>query len=400
MPALLTRMSQAPNAEIARSKIALPPASGGDAVVARDRLAAGVADRLHHLVGDARAAGAVGLTAEVVDHHLGAFAAEQERGLAPDPAAGAGDDRYLSIEHAHRSPPCNRSTLGRAAHRRDRRLARGLELVARLPRRQRVGFGDEESAVERQPGVFDHAVVAPRLVELVRGLVVVLARVELGLLAAPLRRPPDEGGAGLEVERRNADLREVELVGAVEVAAIGELVALDGASLQPGDRFDHRVEVRLAVADEAEVGGHPEHVGAVDVDVGGDAAGRDGGVLRVELRAEQALLLAADERDHDRSARRLGQRLERLGDGDHQRHAGRVVARAVVDGVAARVGDADAEVIVVRAVGGPLGGEASGSRPGMTPITFAVVVRRSLLWRRSEVVTPSGTGRKSRDLAP
>ncbi len=184
----------------------LAAGGGGDGVVARDRLAAGAADRGHHLVGDARGAGAVDLAAEVVDHDLGSLAAEQERGLAPDPPAGAGDDRYLSVEHAHVrsslkvSRAVSRRSRPAPLDRRQRRLARGLELVARLPGRQRVGLGDQQPAVERQPRVLDHAVVVPRLVELVRGLVVVLARVELGLLAAPLRRPSDVGGAGLEVE--------------------------------------------------------------------------------------------------------------------------------------------------------------------------------------------------------
>ena len=95
---------------------------------------------------------------------------------------------------------------------------------------------------------------------------------------------PQPGGladvvvAGVEVERGHADLGEVELVGAVEEALVGELVRHQHAALPRGQRLRDRVERGLAEADLGEVAACGRDVAAVEVDVGGDLAGREGGV--------------------------------------------------------------------------------------------------------------------------
>src|SRR6185503_3639072 len=104
---------------------------------------------------------------------------------------------------------------------------------------------------------------------------------------------------------------------------------------------------RLLDADVGDVLRLAPDVGAVEVDVGSDAAGGHGRVLGEVLRAQQSLLLGGDEADHHRAPRRLGQRLEGARDGEDLGAAGGVVAGAVVDGVAGGVRVADAEVVVV-----------------------------------------------------
>ena len=68
----------------------------GDVVVRRDGLAAGGADLGGRLLGD---------VAEVVDDDLGALGGEQQGVLAPEPAAGAGDDRDPAVECPHGAAP-------------------------------------------------------------------------------------------------------------------------------------------------------------------------------------------------------------------------------------------------------------------------------------------------------
>src|SRR5262245_53611225 len=101
-------------------------------------------------------------------------------------------------------------------------LAGGLELVARSPARHVVGVGDADADRESQARVLDHAVEVPVGPDLVARLVIVMVLVGLDLFAAPGVRAIDELGAGVEVEARDADAREAELIGAVEGAAIGE----------------------------------------------------------------------------------------------------------------------------------------------------------------------------------
>mgnify|MGYP000542407029 CR=1 FL=1 len=60
---------------------------------------AALLDLLDHLLGGRRVrAGAVGRSAGIVDHDLGAFRRAQERDLAPDAAACAGDDDDLVLQ--------------------------------------------------------------------------------------------------------------------------------------------------------------------------------------------------------------------------------------------------------------------------------------------------------------
>ena len=170
------------------------------------------------------------------------------------------------------------------------------------------------------------------------------------LLAAPFRRTVDEVGPGIEIHCRHADLCETELVRPIEVALVGELIGLHDAALLFRDHVHELVDGRFAEADERNVVGVSPDVAAIVVDVGRNFAGRKGRIVGVILRAQQALLFGADERDQDRAARRLGQRDERTGDGHHLRDARRIVECAIVDAVAIFIRCADADVVVVRRV--------------------------------------------------
>src|SRR5262249_59589834 len=110
------------------------------------------------------------------------------------------------------------------------------------------------------------AVEVPVGLDLIAGLVVADLLEGLDLLAAPAGRAADEVGAGVEVEAGDADAREAELIGAVERAAIGELVGLDDAALARGELVDQRIERGLALADVGHVAGLAPDVGAVVVD--------------------------------------------------------------------------------------------------------------------------------------
>src|SRR5262245_12666207 len=107
------------------------------------------------------------------------------------------------------------------------------------------------------------------------------------LLLAPARRLAEVVGARVEVERGHADLREGELIGAVVVAAIGELVGEERAALMLENGARDRIERGLAVPDRRQVARAPAEIAAVVVDVGGDAPGRDRRMQRVVLRAQQ-----------------------------------------------------------------------------------------------------------------
>ena len=65
--------------------------------------AAGGADLLGHRLGRTRRAlvAAALAAAEVVDQHLGAFARRDQRALAPDAVAGAGDQHHPAVQCAH-----------------------------------------------------------------------------------------------------------------------------------------------------------------------------------------------------------------------------------------------------------------------------------------------------------
>ena len=78
----------------------------GDVVVVGDGLAAGRLDLGHDLLGRRGVgAGALGRSAEVVHHDLGALGGEQERVLPPDPPPCSGDDGHPALELVHVSSP-------------------------------------------------------------------------------------------------------------------------------------------------------------------------------------------------------------------------------------------------------------------------------------------------------
>src|ERR1700730_17646209 len=164
-------------------------------------------------------------------------------------------------------------------------LARRFELIAGLPRRHAIGLRDEPRGQHIELRVLNHAVEVPAAVELVGRLMVFLQLPLLDLRAAPARRPADDVRAGCEKQCRYADLGERELVGAVVVAAVGELIGLQYPSLEFGDPRGDRVERGLAHADQRRIAGAAENVAAVDVDVGRDAAGGERGMQRIVARA-------------------------------------------------------------------------------------------------------------------
>src|SRR5262245_53009188 len=125
----------------------------------------------------------------------------------------------------------NTTNALRPHHLTQRLLPRRLELVARVPRRHRNGLRHEPAGVEADQRVLDHPVVHPRVVDLVAGLVIDLFGPLLVLLAAPAFGFADVIRALVEVERGHADLRKVELVGAVEVALVRKLIGHDLAAL-------------------------------------------------------------------------------------------------------------------------------------------------------------------------
>src|ERR1017187_36061 len=184
------------------------------------------------------------------------------------------------------------------------RTARGLqprrlELVAFVPPRQRGRVGDAAAEPEGEPGVLDGAGKVPRLPELVRRLVVVVPLVKLFLLAAEARRLSDNVGALLQIRGGDADSREIELVGAVERAAVGKLVTLDAPALHLRDGLEVGVERRLALADPDDVLRPAKPADAVHADVHGDAPGENGRVLREVFRAEKALFFPRHEGEID-----------------------------------------------------------------------------------------------------
>src|SRR5215831_1624267 len=181
------------------------------------------------------------------------------------------------------------------AHRRECLLACRLELITGLPGRQRVRLSDQPRREHGKLCVLDHPIEVPAAIEPIGGLMVLVELPLLFLLTAPAGGAPDEVRAVIEKQRRHADVGERELVGAIVVAAVGKLIALDYATLRCRNARGGLIERGLAECDRRRIVRAPENVAAIDVDVRGDPAGRKGGMLRVVLRAEKSALLAGDE---------------------------------------------------------------------------------------------------------
>ena len=154
-----------------------------------------------------------------------------------------------------------------------------------------------------------------------------------------------------QVRRRHADLREVELVGAVEPPLVRELVRFHDAPLHRGDGDDVAIERGLAQSDHRDVARFPEPVGLIHVDVGRDAPGRHWRVFGEILGTEEALLLSGHDGEKDRAPGRPRESGKGARDRQDRSHAGGVVDRAVVDvvgaGLRARL---DPEMVVMRGV--------------------------------------------------
>ena len=99
---MLTSTWRSPNASIAGVDQALAALPVGHVVGVGDGLAAHGLDLVDDLLGGrAVVARAVDGAAEVVDDDLGALGGEQQRVLAADAAARAGDDGDASVECSH-----------------------------------------------------------------------------------------------------------------------------------------------------------------------------------------------------------------------------------------------------------------------------------------------------------
>ena len=107
MPALFTSTCRSPNASTAVLIEALAALPVGDVVGVGDGLAAHGLDLVDDLLAPAvrSSPDAVDGAAEVVDDDLGALRREQQRVLAADAPAGAGDDRDASVECTHGCGP-------------------------------------------------------------------------------------------------------------------------------------------------------------------------------------------------------------------------------------------------------------------------------------------------------
>ncbi len=110
---------------------------------------------------------------------------------------------------------------------------------------------------------------------------IVDVRIVIDLFPAPARRPVDEIGTGIEIHRGHADLGEAELVGAVEITLVGELVRLDLPALLRGDHRYDRVDRRLAEADIGYVVRMAPDISAVVVQVRGDPPRRERRIVRI-----------------------------------------------------------------------------------------------------------------------
>src|SRR5215472_1624539 len=106
---------------------------------------------------------------------------------------------------------------------RQRSLAGRFEFIARLPGRQGIGLRDEPRREQSKLCVLDHAVEIPAVIELVGGLMVVRPFPSFDLLAAPFSRAPNNLRALSEVQHRDANSGERELIATVKVAAVGKL---------------------------------------------------------------------------------------------------------------------------------------------------------------------------------
>ena len=144
----------------------------------------------------------------------------------------------------------------------------------------------------------------------------------------------------------------------------------------------------------------PNQFALVDVDVGGDPAGRHGRVRGEVLRAEQALLLRRPRTRSRRERRGAARRSANARATERTAATPEALSmRAVVDRVLPLGASAPAliaEVIVVRRVDDRLASESFGSEPGITPMTLPDSFCTIAFASAKDTLTPSGTGRNER----
>src|SRR5689334_5730168 len=218
--------------------------------------------------------------------------------------------------------------------RRQRGVALRLELVAGLPFRHRILLRDHVTDAKERANILHTAREIPVLLHLVGRLMIILARVLVALAHAIAVRLADEVEAGVGVERRDALLRKLEMVGAVIESLLGLSVGAHRAAIRLQNSRQRIVERRVAEADDREVVRAAPLVDSVHVDVRGRLRQRVQRMLGIVLRADEPLLLRRDGEEQNRAARGRWQLRVRGGDIEQRRAAARVVRGAVEDLIA------------------------------------------------------------------
>ena len=229
-------------------------------------------------------------------------------------------------------------------------VARRAEFAVRGPVRPVARIGEPVADVVQQLPVLDHAGQVPVRIIFVVRLVIALGRIFVLQRLAARRAAFDESLPGTPGNGRNAEpwRRGSGPSGrSCPLSTRGSGVKLRPWRLPSAISMSSRSS--LAVPEMLKSARRAVDRAAVRVEDAGGLAERIERVRRIIFRTEQALFLGRDGEEDDRA---VGPRL--LGEGarllDQVRGAGRIVERAIVDAVAVRVGQPDAEMIVVRGV--------------------------------------------------
>ena len=150
----------------------------------------------------------------------------------------------------------------------EHRVALRLELVARLPLRQRVRFGHAIADGKKHHQVFARTAQIPIGPDDVGRLVVVVFSVVITDLFAVLRRLSDEIHAFVGIERRHTLLGEVEVIGSIVEAFFRLGVRPNGSSLLASRVARVVVEIGRTESDERQIPGPPVNVQPIQVDRG------------------------------------------------------------------------------------------------------------------------------------
>src|SRR5690606_6606779 len=112
-----------------------------------------------------------------------------------------------------------------------------LEFGAFLPARPLVAVGDLQADVEEELGILRDRREVPRRADLVARLVVVLGCILVAEPVDQVRRTLERFTSGFRIEGRDADLREFEVVAAVEKTLLRLRVRKQHTAVTRGNRF-------------------------------------------------------------------------------------------------------------------------------------------------------------------